>query len=141
MESCGGRSWYTVATFPTSAMHVEHYEKGLRYSDRELLMLARKLGKLATYCKTLKDASSVIRVEAQRSPTKKRRDEVMVAITVELPKARLQAVSRKAEVIEAVDRAVEKMEPQLLRYKDRHTGRDRAHRSARRSRGGDSLSA
>ncbi len=115
-------------------MHIEHFEKGLRYSDRELLMLARKLGKLATYCKTLKDEASVIRVEALRSPTKKRRDEVMVTLTVELPKARLQASSRKGEVIEAVDRAVEKIEPQLLRYKERNTGKQRAHRAARRSR-------
>lgn len=121
-------------------MHVEHFEKGLRYSDRELLMLARKLGKLATYCKTLKDESSVIRVEASRSPTKKKQDEVMVTVTVELPRARLQAVSRKQAVIEAVDRAVEKIEPQLLRYKEKHTGKDRAHRARRKGRGSDSFS-
>lgn len=112
-------------------MHIEHFEKGLRYSDRELLMLARKLGKLATYCKTLKDTSSVIRVEASRAPTKKKQDEVMVTITVELPRARLQATSRKQDVVEAVDRATEKIEPQLVRYKEKHTGRDRAHRANR----------
>lgn len=113
-------------------MHIEHFEKGLRYSDRELLMLARKLGKLATYCKTLKDESSVIRVEADRSPTKKKQDEVMVTVTVELPRARLQAISRKQAVIEAVDRAVEKIEPQLLRYKEKHTAKERARRERRR---------
>lgn len=119
-------------------MHVEHFEKGLRYSDQELLLLARKLGKLATYCKTLKDTSSVIRVEADRSPTKKKQDEVTVTITIELPRARLQAVSRKQAVIEAVDRAVEKIEPQVLRYKEKHTGKDRAHRASRkRSRRSD----
>ena len=37
---------------PPCTMHVEHFEKGLRYSDRELLTLARKIGKMATYCKT-----------------------------------------------------------------------------------------
>ncbi len=113
-------------------MHVEHFEKGLRYSDRELLMLARKLGKLATYCKTLKDEASLIRVEADRRPTKKKQDEVTVTITVELPRASLQAVSRKQAVIEAVDRAVEKIEPQLLRYKEKHTGKERARRERRR---------
>lgn len=123
-------------------MHIEHYEKGLRYSDRELLLLARKLGKLATYCKKLKDEASVIRVEAARAPTKKKQDEVMVTITVELPRARLQATSRKQAAIEAVDRAVEKIEPQLLRYKEKHTGKDRAHRASRRGKGhrsGDSF--
>jgi ribosomal subunit interface protein len=112
-------------------MHVEHFEKGLRYSDRELLMLARKIGKLATYCKTLKNDASVIRVEATRAPTKKKQDEVMVTVTVELPGARFQAVSRKRDVIEAVDRATEKIEPQLVRYKEKNTGRDRAHRASR----------
>lgn len=112
-------------------MHVEHFEKGLRYSDQELLMLARKIGKMATYCKTLKNESSVIRVEADRRPTKKKQDEVTVSITIELPNARLQSESRKQSVIEAVDRAVEKIEPQLLRYKEKHTGRDRAHRASR----------
>lgn len=115
-------------------MHIEHFEKGLRYSDRELLMLARKLGKLATYCKTLKDEASVIRVEALRSPTKKKQDEVMVTVTIELPRARLLATSRKQAVIEALDRAVEKIEPQVLRYKEKHTGKDRAHRARRQGR-------
>lgn len=112
-------------------MHVEHFEKGLRYSDRELLMLARKIGKLATYCKALKNEASVIRVEASRAPTKKKQDEVMVTVTVELPHARFQAVSRKQDVIEAVDRATEKIQPQLVRYKEKNTGRDRAHRATR----------
>jgi ribosomal subunit interface protein len=116
-------------------MHVEHFEKGLRYSDKELLVLARKIGKMATYCKTLKDEASVIRVEAARSPTKKKQDEVVVTITVELPRARLQATSRKHAALEAVDRAVEKIEPQLLRYKEKHTGRDRAHRATRVKKG------
>lgn len=122
-------------------MHVEHFEKGLRYSDKELLVLARKIGKMATYCKTLKDEASVIRVEASRTPTKKKQDEVVVTITVELPRARLQATSRKQAAIEAVDRAVEKIEPQLLRYKEKHTGRDQAHRARRAAsrRGRDSL--
>jgi ribosomal subunit interface protein len=113
-------------------MHVEHFEKGLRYSDRELLVLAKKIGKLATYCKKLKDESSVIRVEADRRPTKKKRDEVEVTVTVELPRARLTSTSRKEGVLEAVDRAVEKIEPQLLRYKDKHTGKDRARRDSRK---------
>ena len=68
--------------------------------------------------------------------TKKKQDEVAVTVTIELPRARLQATSRKQDAIEAVDRAVEKIEPQLLRYKEKHTGKDRAHRARRR---GDSI--
>jgi ribosomal subunit interface protein len=116
-----------------SPMHIEHFEKGIRYSDRELLLLARKLGKMATYCSRLKDEASVIRVEAERRPTKKAQDEVKVMITVELPRKVLRAESRKGTVVEAVDRCVEKLEPQLLKYKEVHMGprRPKSPRSTR----------
>ena len=116
-----------------SSMHIEHFEKGTRYTDRELLSVARKLGKLATYCSRLKDESSVIRVEAEKRPTKKSSDEVKVMITVELPGKQLRSESRKSTLLEAFDRAAEKMEPQLMRYKELRSnkGRQRKARSAR----------
>ncbi len=109
-------------------MNITHFEKGIAYSDRELQTLARKIGKLATYCKKLKDADSAIRVEAERRPTKKNRDQVKVMITVELPKRTLRAESRRNKVLEAVDRAIEKIEPQLKRYKESSMGKERARR-------------
>ena len=102
-------------------MNIQHFEKGLSYSDRELLILARKIGKLATYCKKLKDVDSTIRIEAERRETRKDRDQVKVMVTVELPKKTFRAESRRNRVIEAVDRAIEKLEPQLKRYKEEHT--------------------
>ena len=107
-------------------MNIQHFEKGLSYNDQELLILARKIGKLATYCKRLKDEESAIRVEAERRETKKDRDQVKVTVTVELPKKTFRAESRRNRVIEAIDRAVEKIEPQLKRYKEQQTGRERA---------------
>lgn len=109
-------------------MNIQHFEKGLSYSDQELLLLARKIGKLATYCKKLKDEASFIRVEAERRPTKKNRDQVKVMITVDLPGKTLRAESRRNKVIEAIDRAMEKLEPQLKRYKEGLMGRERARR-------------
>lgn len=109
-------------------MNIQHFEKGLSYSDRELLILAKKIGKLATYCKKLKDVDSVIRVEAERRATKKDRDQVKVMITVELPRKVLRAESRRNRVAEAIDRAMEKLEPQIKRYKEEQTGRERARR-------------
>ena len=99
-------------------MHIQHFERGVLYTDRELLIIVRKIGGLATHCKRLKDESSMIRIEAERRPTKKERDEVKVMITVELPKKILRAESRRADVVEAVDRCVEKLTPQLQRYKE-----------------------
>jgi ribosomal subunit interface protein len=107
-------------------MNILHFEKGLSYSDKELLIMARKIGKLATYCKKLKDEDSVIRVEAEKRETKKNRDQVKVMVTVELPKKVLRAESRRNWVIEALDRALEKLEPQLTRYKEEGTGKQRA---------------
>ena len=109
-------------------MNIQHFEKGLSYNDQELLILVKKIGKLATYCKKLKDADSTIRVEAERRPTKKNRDQVKVMVTVELPRRILRAESRRNRVIEAVDRAIEKMEPQIKRYKEEGTRRERAKR-------------
>jgi hypothetical protein len=56
-------------------MNIQHFEKGLHYSDTEFLAIARKLGKLATYCKRVKDESSAIRIESERRDTKKDRDQ------------------------------------------------------------------
>lgn len=114
-------------------MHVEHFEKGVRYTAKDLEVVARKIGKMATYCSRLKDESSVIRVEAERRETKKASDEVKVMITVELPQKVLRAESRKGSVIEALDRAVEKLEPQLLKYKDMHSRKGRMQKSGQSS--------
>ena len=104
-------------------MNVQHFEKGLHYSDRDLILLAKKIGRLATYCKLLKDASSLIRVEAERRPTKKNKDQVKVTITVDLPRKQLRAESRRKSPIDAVDRCIEKLEPQIKRYKESRMGR------------------
>ncbi len=106
-------------------MHVEHYEKGVRYTDKDLLLLAKKLGKLATYCRRLKDEGSKIRVESESRNTKKQNDQVKVMVTVHLPKKILRAESRKPRALDALDRCIEKLEPQIKRYKESHTQRGR----------------
>lgn len=103
-------------------MRVEHFEKGLSYNDRELLLLARKLGRLATYCKRLKDAGSSIRVEAERRDTKKSTDQTKVMITITLPRKVLRAESRKLTSLLAVDSCIEKLEEQMKWYKEAHGG-------------------
>lgn len=111
-------------------MNIQHFENGLHYTDTELLFIARKLGKLATYCRRIKDEASFIRVEAERRDTKKDRDQVKVMITVQLPGKVLRAESRRQQVTDAVDRAAEKLEPQLKKYKE--TKLDRGHGARRR---------
>ncbi len=114
-------------------MNIQHFEKGLFYTDVDLLQVARKIGKLATYCKRLKDESSWIRVEAERRETKKERDQVKVTLTVQLPRKMFRAESRQLRAVEAVDRCVEKLEPQILKYKELHTGRGKAHKFSSRA--------
>ncbi len=101
-------------------MHVEHFEKGVRYNDAELILLARKIGRLATYCRRLKDAGSSIRVESERSDSKKDADRVSVQVTIHLPKKVLRAESLKVNALLALDRCIEKLEPQIKRYKETH---------------------
>lgn len=113
-------------------MHIAHFEKGVMYTDREFLILARKIGKLATYCERLKNDDSCIRVEAMSRATRKEADHVKVLINISLPRKTLHAESRHTTVLEAVDRCIEKLEPQIKRYKElrspknsRKTGRKR----------------
>lgn len=113
-------------------MHVEHLEKGVKYNDQDLILLAKKIGKLATYCRFVKDEGSMIRVEAERRDAKKDRDQVKVMLTVALPHKVLRAESRKFTALEALDSCTEKIKPQLDRYKEMHTGKGRAHLKARR---------
>lgn len=121
--------------FPSLFMNVQHYEKGMVYTDKELLLLARKIGKLATHCKRLKDEASYIRIETERRDTKKAQDSVKVMVTIELPQKTLRAESRRPDAIEALDRCSEKLEPQLEKYKARHITKGRTvHTKGSRSK-------
>ncbi|MEQ1849298.1 MAG: HPF/RaiA family ribosome-associated protein [Candidatus Peribacteraceae bacterium] len=113
-------------------MNVEHFEKGLHYSDQDLILLATKIGKLATYCKKLKDEGSWIRVEAERRDTKKASDQTKVMITVHLPKKMLRVESRKLKALDAVDSCIEKLEKQIKSYKEMHTGKGQAQLARRK---------
>ena len=93
--------------------------------------VARKLGKLATFCKRLKNDDSFIRIDVEARNTQKTRDQLKISITVELPGKELRAESRKGDIIEGVDRCVEKLEPQVKKYKDLHTSRGQSRKVAK----------
>lgn len=125
----------------TRPMHIQNFEKGIQYSDRERILFARKIGRLARYCEAIKDESSVIRVEAERRPTKKERDRVKLVIQIDLPSKILRAESRRPTALEALDRCLEKLEPQIKRYKEMHARGPAGTRRSRRKRGPLSLAA
>ena len=101
-------------------MNIQHFEKGFHYNNTELLTVAKKIGKLATYCQKIKDEGSYIRIDAENRKTEKKRDAMKVAITVKLPTKILRAESRRPDVCEAVDRCVEKLSGQVKKYKELH---------------------
>jgi ribosomal subunit interface protein len=107
-------------------MNIQHFEKNFQYTAEEMLYVARKIGKLATYCKRLKDDASFITIEAERRPTEKKRDEMKVDIIIQLPGKVLKADSLKANVTEAIDRCIEKLEPQVKKYKELRLDKKRA---------------
>jgi ribosomal subunit interface protein len=109
-------------------MNVQHFEKGVTYTDADIVLLSRKVGRLATYCEKLKDDASSIRIESFSRPTQKKRDQVKVMVNVELPGAVLRAESRREAAMEALDRCIEKLEPQIKKYKETHTDRLRRAR-------------
>ena len=115
-------------------MNIQHFEKGFHYNDIELLSVATKIGKLATYCGIVKDESSYIRIEAERRETEKKRDAMKVMITVKLPKKVLRAESRRPDVVEAVDRCIEKLTGQLKKYKELHNRKGRCQKARKHGR-------
>lgn len=102
-------------------MRILHREKHFHFRSDELVDVARKIGKMATICKRLQDEASLITVDVEGRDTKKKNDQLKVGITVELPGKTLRAESRRFEVVEAIDRCVEKLEPQLRKYKELHS--------------------
>ena len=122
-----------LTLIPPEQMRILHFEKNFHYTDRDLLMVASKIGKLATYCKRVKDESSSIHIDVERRSTKKERDQLKMNVTINLPHKILRAESRKPTVIDCIERCVEKLEPQVKKYKELHTplGRVRAKRSKR----------
>jgi ribosome-associated translation inhibitor RaiA len=90
-------------------------------------MIARKLGKLATYCRRLKDEGSSIRMESEARDTKKQRDHIKVMVNVVLPRKTFRVESRKATIIEALDSCIEKLEPQVKRYNEMYSARQMQH--------------
>ena len=106
-------------------MNIQHFEKGFHYSDKELIKIAKKIVKLATYCKKIKDDGSFIRIDAEHRETEKKEDAMKVAMTIKLPNKVLRAESRKTDSMEAVDRCVAKLKSQVLKYKETHSSHKR----------------
>lgn len=101
-------------------MRIAHYEKGYVYTTEELLLLAKKVGRIARYCQRLQDESSLITVETVARDTKKQRDRVKVMIMLTLPRTILRAESRRPHALDAIDRCIEKLESQVEKYKAQH---------------------
>ncbi|HLC76024.1 MAG TPA: HPF/RaiA family ribosome-associated protein [Candidatus Peribacterales bacterium] len=115
-------------------INVTHLEKGYSYTEKERMMVAKKVGRLSRYSAKMQDESSEIRVETVSRDTKKERDSVKVMITVTLPKKVLRAESRKSKALDAVDSCCEKLESQIEKYKDAHGSPTKVTRKARRSK-------
>ncbi|OGJ56439.1 hypothetical protein A3D88_03615 [Candidatus Peribacteria bacterium RIFCSPHIGHO2_02_FULL_52_16] len=126
--SCEGEIFVLGWGYSSYSMNILHFEKGLYYTDLELPMLAKKIGRLARYCERLKDAASLIRVETERRNTEKRNDQIKVTITVDLPRKQLRSESRRARPLDAIDRCVDKLEPQIKKYKELHTAKGRSRK-------------
>lgn len=120
--------------FPLIVMNIQHFEKGFHYNDKELLVVARKIGKLATYCKKVKDDSSVIRIDSENRKTEKKRDAMKVTVTVTLPKKVLRAESRRPDAIEGLDRCVDKLTGQLKKYKELHQAKGMMQKMRKRKK-------
>jgi ribosomal subunit interface protein len=122
--------YFRISSMP---LKVTHYEKGYTYTASELLILAKKIGRLSRYCRRMCDEGSSIKVETISRDTKKQNDAVKVMITIHLPKRMLRAESRRPQALDAIDRCCEKLESQIKKYKAMHTRMRLGRRAERRT--------
>ncbi len=102
-------------------MNIQHHEVGFKLTDEERMHMAEKLGHLAHYCKYMMDESTKIFVSSELRDTEKAKDRMKVSITIEFHDHTERADSRREMLLASFDRCIEKLEPQVKRYKDKHS--------------------
>jgi len=100
-------------------MQVNIHTKGLNLSDEEKNYILKKMEKISSLAKRIKDESSTIKVEIDKDKTKSEQDSIHCIINLHVPKETIRAESRAAWVKEAVDLTKKKLLPQIEAYKEK----------------------
>ncbi len=115
--------FYSVSNY---FMQISINNKHLHLSDDQKDYIGKKINHLKHLGERVNDESTQVRVDVETNNLKNSDRNISLQITMFLPQALIRAESRAVSAEEAIDLAVEKMEKQLERYKNKSHRRDQS---------------
>jgi len=107
-------------------MQVQIRSKDLNLSDTQKDYVQSKVDKLTNYAERIRDESSEIRVEIEKSESKNSDEKYVCQITMFVPGAVLRAETKESTVESAADSAEQKLITQIERYKSKQNRRNKS---------------
>lgn len=107
-------------------MQIQIRSKDLSLTDAQKEYIQSKVDKLATYAERIRDESSEIRVEIERSKSKNLDEKYVCQITMFVPGAVLRAETKETTVEAVADSAEQKLITQIERYKSKQSRRNKS---------------
>jgi ribosomal subunit interface protein len=109
-------------------MQIKIHSKQLALSDEQNELIKAKVSHLADLAERIKDESSEIRVDLSHEQSRAMEDAYECHLTLFVPHSTLRSESRAESLENVVDQVIEKMKPQVEKYKakenhmnDRHS--------------------
>lgn len=89
----------------------------MELSAEQLQLIEAKVSHLADLAERIKDESSEIRVDLSHHQSRAAEDAYECHLTLFVPHAKMRAESRAESLENVVDQVIEKMKPQIEKYK------------------------
>lgn len=104
-------------SFNSTFMQIKIYTKNLELDARQKTMMEGKISNITHLAHRIQDESSVIQVDLAYEEVKAAEDAYVCALSLFIPHATLRAETRGESLENALDAAVEKLKPQIEKYK------------------------
>jgi len=100
-------------------MEIKIHTQGLDLSEAQNEVIEKKITHLAELGGRLKDEATEVRVEFAYQEVKAKEDAYLCQVTFYPPHATIRAEARGEKVEDALDEVIDKIRPQIERYKDK----------------------
>lgn len=98
-------------------MQIKIHNKHMQLSSEQMELIEAKVAHLTDLADRIKDESSEIRVDLSHEQSRAAEDAYECHLTLFVPHATLRAESRAESLENVVDQVIEKMKPQIEKYK------------------------
>jgi len=100
-------------------MNINIVERNINLSEERRAMIKDKVSKLSHLADRVQDESTEIKIEVEHEESRVADEQDICKITIFVPQDTLRAEARSDSLINALDDAISKINPQLERYKDK----------------------